>query len=665
MGSNKTPTQGKTLLDVISRAARGPILKNESLVLGLLIISILAVQAVVLSRGFVSVSIDEYSRVLLSASWAESPSFMFGGIWLPGHFYLLGLTLKIHHDLFLTPRIVTMIFSLVSLGMLYLLARKLFNQWAALLSVLIVGLLRIHVYVSLTPLADVISYAFIISFLYFFLIWLDSGADRHLLIAAFMLGLANWFRYEGWFTTVVFSLYLGFRWLTGLWRTRSLRPMWLLAISLACLLPCSWIVRNYVVWGDPFHFLKMEGLITTTEGIGPLTDLFPMLVYVELLLQEGALICLLAAAGIMLSRRFLAHRVWLYLAFSLAPLVTLTLFTDGSWSAYAPRYVGMYVILLSPFCAYTIYWAITAHRQSFRRRWQTAGWKVLLTMCVYNLWVVYLRLSQKYSGALICLLALAGIALSYQLLARRHWLCLTFSLSPLPVFMIISRSGFASVAPGLHTELYFVFLTLFYAYNIWRAAGVLKPLSYSQWRLVGLGLLATICLYNSWGTLFGIPRGGRAANQASWLVRQLFEEGALAVDDKVLVEVADLGTDYYKDHKRMQVVSNHPGNFILDRDPYGMEVPTGVGFHAERESFILDKNSSPHEVGATFVHYEAQLNPFSLDPSLTLDEYLKNKQVRLVIIRDPRLEALLVQQTEFERIGQVGNYLFYYAAESE
>jgi hypothetical protein len=140
-----------------------------------------------------------------------------------------------------------------------------------------------------------------------------------------------------------------------------------------------------------------------------------------------------------------------------------------------------------------------------------------------------------------------------------------------------------------------------------------------------------------------------AAIKAGLVVRQLFEEGPLAEDDKILVEVE------HRNYKGMQVMSNRPGNFIIDRSAYG---------EPERESFLLDNSSSPHEIGTFFTSYEEQVNPFSLDPPSSLDEYLTNKQIRLVIIKDPRLESLFIQQADFKKIVQVEDYLFYYAVKN-
>lgn len=186
-----------------------------------------------LARGFVSLSADELARVLYAADWAVSP-YVFGNgyLWLPGHFYFLGLALRTHNDLFLTPHIVTITFSLISLMMLYLLARYLFNRWVALMCVLIVGLLPLHVHLSLIPLVDILYFTFTLSFLDFFLLWLDDERDQKLLLAALMLSVATSLRYEAWIMAAVFSLYLAICGMMTFWRRRSLRLLWLMAIVL-------------------------------------------------------------------------------------------------------------------------------------------------------------------------------------------------------------------------------------------------------------------------------------------------------------------------------------------------------------------------------------------------------------------------------------------------
>jgi len=648
---------------------------REDLAIGLVTISILLAQIIYLSCGFIAVSQDEYSRVLLGASWAKAP-YIFGGswAWLPGHFYLLGLALKIHYDLSFTPRIVTMIFSLAALGMLYLLTRNLFNRWVALLCVLIVGLNPIYISLSLTPMADIVYLALIIAFLHFFILWADNKTDRYLLLAALMIGGATSLRYEAWFIMAIFNVYLGLRCIIELWTRRLAHPVWLLAIGLSCLPAVSWMIGNYIYMGDPFFFISWR-LSNSIGRVGPITNLIPVLSYAELLLKKGGIICVLAIAGITLSNRFLGRKIWLYLLLSLAPLIVLTLHGGAIGTAYTQRFCIPYLTLLTPFCAYAIWWAVAAEKPSFRYSWQQVG-LVLMSLC--NLWIVFLAFSATESGVFICLLALVNIAFSYVLLDRKHWIFLTLSLSPLPILLVIRKIGFFPEVKELYFGLYLFFLILFYAFNIRKVGGIFDPPSDRQWQKVALGMIAIICLYNLLGVFNEKPwrQGARVEGlQVGMRVRKLFENDTLAEDDKVLLE-------YIRSHSTIiRVVSNHPGNFILDRITFSIMAP--FDREADTNSFLLDKDSSPYKIDnpaepkpeylpcpayqRNFQKdrptpcYEPQTNPFSRNPPVDLDVYLADEYIRLVIMKDPKIEVLIIQQTGFKKIDQVGDYHFYLA----
>jgi hypothetical protein len=612
--------------------------KDQFLGFGLIIILIIIVHVIVLGRGFVFLSADEFARTLDAASWAKSPYiFDDGFVWLPGHAFLLGLALKIHYDLFLTPRIVTWIFSMLSLWTVYLLARKLFNHEVALLSLLIVGLLPLHVYLSLTPLVDIIYFTAVLSFLYFFLLWLDTTADHHLLLAALMLGFATSLRYESWIVATVFSFYLGIRWLKELFKKRSVRALWLLSIGLVSVLPLVWVLRIYSLWGNPFYYIKFVAL-----DMGSASTLsLPRLGYFELLLQNGALICLFSVVGILFSYRSIGQAIWFYLGFGLAPFLILTIFTKGSLvsAAYSPRYVGLYLVVLALFCSYGIYWATKAHKGSLAYRRGT-----LIMLFLYNLCLVYLRI-QQHSWILVCLLAAAGIVISYELLDRKRWIYFSLSLIPLLGLIAITKNTiFSPVLLNLYLSSYVICLALFYVYQIWQGTEVTVPSQPLKASLLGIGMVGVICLYNFWGVLAGIPRETKSGIQAGLRVRQIFEDGALASTDKILIEVSGVDNLY------MQVMSNHPWNFVLDRDRS----------RKKQESFLLDKDSSPLEVTTSYSRFKSQGNPLPPKGSFDSEDYLREKKIRLIVIKDPRLQALLRQQTDFKPIGQTGDYLFYY-----
>ena len=379
---------------LLAANGRGAIFEHHSIAFISIVALVLVVHVVVLARGFTSVSVDDHMRVLDAASWVMKPYiFPAEGDWLPGYNLIIGSALAVYYDLFIIPRLIVFLFSFVTLFMLYLLTKNLFNAQVALLSMFTAGILTFFVYLSLTPLSDMMYFLLVISFLYFYLRWYDSRRDSLLLLSASMLTMATTVRYEGWLLAALFCLCLGLRWLSAIRSTRVLHPLWFLSIGMVCLFPCLWMLRYYLMSGHPLLFME-----TTFPGdpdtSGLLTSLSPKLAYVELVLQNGLLICILAMGGLLLFHRELPRKLWIYLILSLAPLILLTLFMKppAFWAAYRPRYSGLFVVLLTPLCAYTLYWAMTAPTQPVKYSWQTSRMALPTVLALYNLWLIYLRM---------------------------------------------------------------------------------------------------------------------------------------------------------------------------------------------------------------------------------------------------------------------------------
>jgi hypothetical protein len=190
------------------------------------------------------------------------------------------------------------------------------------------------------------------------------------------------------------------------------------------------MLRYYLLSGHPLLFMEST-FPGEPDTSGLLTSLSPKLAYVELLLQNGSLICLLAMGGLLLLRRDLTHKLWLYLILSLTPLILLTLFMKppAFWAAYRPRYSGLFVILLTPVCAYTLYWVMTAPTRPVKYGWQTARMALPAVLAVYNLWLIYLRMEGQ-SAVLIFFLAFGGVMLAYYLPDRYGSILFVLSISP-------------------------------------------------------------------------------------------------------------------------------------------------------------------------------------------------------------------------------------------
>ena len=361
--------------------AKDSALTKEASNVGIAIGVIAVLQAAVLSLGFTSLTSDEYTRTLFAASWAKTHRLP-SDEWLPGHFWILGTALKIHYDLFLTPRIVTYVFSLQCLIALYLLARYLFNSRVALISIYILGSLQIYVYLSLTPLVDMVYYSFLLWFLYFLLRWLEQSRPAPFFAAALMLGLATTLRYEAWFIAALFSIYLLVRSIAELERSRL--PGTLTAIAVVCIVPCLWLAGSYISHGNPLFIMGAYGgwirFRLETESISN---------WAALLFRTGSHICLLGIAGIWLSTSIIAReKLCLYFGLTFAPLPLLSVFTTGPGNVYPERYAGQYLLPLIPFCAHAVNCALTATRYRFG---QLHSWPVLAIFSIFNLWLVYLR----------------------------------------------------------------------------------------------------------------------------------------------------------------------------------------------------------------------------------------------------------------------------------
>jgi len=645
------------------RWAKDLALANEGLNLGIAIAVIVVLQAAVLSLGFTSLTTDEYTRTLFAAAWTKTYRLSTDE-WLPGHMWLLGPALKIHYDLFLTPRIFTYVFSLLCLGALYLLARSLFNRWVALISVCILGSLQLYVYLSLTPLVDMVYYSFLLWFLYFLVRWLDQRQPRPLFGAALMLGLATTLRYEAWFIAALFSIYLVVRSMTELKRSRP--SGFLIAIAAVCLVPCLWLAGHYLSHSDPLHIMGAYGgwirFRLEAESVSNWADL---------LFRTGGLICLLGIAGIWLSTSLLGReKLSLYFGLTFAPLALLSLFTTGPGTVYPERYIGQYLLPLIPFCSYAIYWALTAGREPSPIARQLQGWPVLATFSLYNLWLIYLRMS-RHSGLLISLLALAGMSLSWRFLDLRRWMLLAATLSPLALFIVLPRTRFALALSDAHLRRYFLVLILFYGFWLLRARhsgsrNVARQFPAQQWRSLGTGFLSILLLCGLWGIFVDHPNFSNEAARAGRHVRRLFDERVLREHSKVLLEVS--GWDFIV----IASMSNHPESFMFDRYPYKKTVtPVAASDNEDSKarrhrrrlelepSFLLDKGVSPHEWDLSFNSYQKDVSPLAGGSPAHLQSYLESKGIGLVMLKDPSLETLLVDHTDFRKLDEVAEYRFY------
>jgi 4-amino-4-deoxy-L-arabinose transferase-like glycosyltransferase len=150
------------------------------------------------ARGFYSIGWDESGRTLDAYAW--STGRIVSDVWLPFHRVCVGLALRLHPDLVLTPRVVTLIFGLGSIVATAWLAHELFaNRKTTLMTLALAALFPQRVVLSLAPLSDIMFTLVILASAALLVRWLRTGNRSALFACALVGGLATTIRYEGWF----------------------------------------------------------------------------------------------------------------------------------------------------------------------------------------------------------------------------------------------------------------------------------------------------------------------------------------------------------------------------------------------------------------------------------------------------------------------------------
>jgi hypothetical protein len=166
------------------------------------------------SRGFLSVSADEYSRGITAARWALDgtlPTAIYMSNWLPFETYLNGLSLMVWDDVIWSPRITALIFSCFLLVYFIKLVQHLFGRLPV---TLLAGLLLVFnpwfIWLSGTPMLDIYYLAPCVVGLYYVVKWISERRDRYLVIGGLLFFISTGFHSQSWILVNVINLFLCF-----------------------------------------------------------------------------------------------------------------------------------------------------------------------------------------------------------------------------------------------------------------------------------------------------------------------------------------------------------------------------------------------------------------------------------------------------------------------
>ncbi len=334
--------------------------------------------------GFISLTADEFSRTVIAARWAESPYLFWSGVWLPIQTYIYGIGLRLAYDLVATPRILTIVFGLASIVLMFLVSLELMENAAiALVSAILLGINPLHIWLSSTPLTEILHTALILACVWGFLRFWRTQALGYLCLSSALLALANGVRFEAWMVSLIFSVTLGFWWLKRLPSRQAQAPRaWhlLAAASLPWFFPLAWMVGSYRASGNPLDFMaairsyKLTFYGATHSYRNYLSALLRIDPFATVLFPLGAIAALW---------RSNSRRSGWYAALVVLPAAIFIGLHGGQTEPPGNyvRYMAPFLFLFYPFIAWLLVKA--AGRLPARAAWQIAGLALSLVIIAF------------------------------------------------------------------------------------------------------------------------------------------------------------------------------------------------------------------------------------------------------------------------------------------
>jgi len=335
----------------------------------------------VLASGFKSVSGDAMARTLVAYQWSTEPFFVLsdfpyiGAAWLPLTTWLNGALLRVWPDLWLTPLLVSVGFTLLALYFLYRLAEILFGRRVAILSGALYAVLPWGTWLGLSGgMSEPIYFALIVGAFYFFVRWHQSESEAFLWAAATGFALAGMVRPFAWCFGGLFALYILAVAVTRRYPVTTLLLQRGGAAGLAMLGLLFWLVVNYAYFGDPLYFLNNNIGNTGTVGFRTFGARFLQYPGIFLLVSPAlAGVYFAAILAIFVRRDTVARDARDYLGLTLAAFFALALAggVGFSTSSSPQRYVLVFHMLFSPLMAWFLVWLLSCG--GIRRRLVITG----------------------------------------------------------------------------------------------------------------------------------------------------------------------------------------------------------------------------------------------------------------------------------------------------
>ena len=246
--------------DFISSAAKLPLF--TMLFLGAVVLVKAVLQLSLHLIGYRAYTGDDFGRALRADRWLQAidkgfdlPTWLNLGMpQLPFPDYLFGLALALYRDVYITPKVMNLFLSSIAVVIAYLLGRELFGRSAGLFAAILCAFQPWIIWLGLSGMTSEFPSVIMITLFGLFLFrWLETNQTASLLAAAGCLFVAGGIRFENWFFSVVFSLFLVYRFLLDARMGRvtgQAATVTVSALTIANAFPILYMAASYYVLGD-------------------------------------------------------------------------------------------------------------------------------------------------------------------------------------------------------------------------------------------------------------------------------------------------------------------------------------------------------------------------------------------------------------------------------
>lgn len=256
---------------------------------------------------------DALSRAYLTASWLQHPSLdMHFDVWLPLHFWLMGLVSVIVGDVELGSRLLSLMLGILSVGVMWLLTKELDSRGPAVLSTIIFAFYSLHIAYSGTSSSDVPYVFFLLGGFALFFRGRTTGEIWLFCLSGLSLTIGAGIRYEAWIFIFALNVILLYR--------RQLQAFaFFLPTSVA--FPVFWMVYEWITRGNPFYSPTLNYLWVAND-----LNFYGKSLTYRLLLPPGVIFLTLTPIAILGAILALRH-VWRKKGLLMEFLLVATFFT--------------------------------------------------------------------------------------------------------------------------------------------------------------------------------------------------------------------------------------------------------------------------------------------------------------------------------------------------